>query len=130
VKIVLTTVATEAGCCFALISGLFDEIHIYDANSIHLIWVNTRISAVWISKRLPTLFQVSHQTNQFFNLIKGSTSASSKLETVDVLKRKTGNVAEELLSAIQFSNFNVFFGLFPNSPPIFHIKAHRIREQT
>ena len=121
---------TQASCCITLIVGLSDETQMYDTNSIHLIWVNTRISAVWISKHFPISFQVSRQTNQLFYFIKRSTNASSKLETVDVLKQNNGNASKELPSAIEFSNFNVFFGLFLNSPPIFRIKAHQTKEQT
>ena len=48
------------------------------------------------------VFQVSHQTNQSFNLIKGSTKVISKLATIDVLKQITDNASEKLSSAIQF----------------------------
>ena len=77
-----------------------------------------------------TLFQVSLQTNHLFNLTKGTTNASSKHETVDVLKQNTGDASEALPSAIQVSNSNLFFVLFLSSPPIFHSKAHQIKEQT
>ena len=39
-KVVLNTAAAEASCCFALISGLFDESQMYDTNNIHLMWMN------------------------------------------------------------------------------------------
>ena len=55
-KIELNIVATEINDCYALISGLFIETHLYDTNNIHLIWVNKKNSAVWISKYLPKLF--------------------------------------------------------------------------
>ena len=126
---VWTTVATEASLCNALIIGLFDETQMYDTNSIHLIWVNTRISAVWISKHLPTLFPVSQQTNQLYNIKKGTTNPSSKIETVDVLEQNNGNAAEESMLAIEVSKFNGYFGLLLISNPIFRIKAHQVKEQ-
>ena len=76
----LNTVATEASSCFLLINGLFDETQMHGTNNVHLFWVNTRKNAVWFFKDLPTLFQVSHESNQIFNLIKGSTKVSWKLE--------------------------------------------------
>ena len=75
-------------------------------------------------------FQVLHQTNQLLKSKQGSTNASSKHETADALKQTTENASEELSSAIHIPNFNVFFGFILNSPPIFHIKAHQVVEQT
>ena len=92
--------------------------------------MNTRNSAVGISKHLPTLFQASHQTNQLFNLNEGSTNNNLNFDTVEKLEQNTGNASEELRSAFQFSKFDVFFGLILNSPAKFHIKAHQIKEQT
>ena len=106
-KMELNTVATEERWCFSLMTGIFNETQMYDTNNFHLIWMNTRKSAVWTSKHLPSLFQVSHQTNQLFDLIKGSTNASSKPEIVDVLKQNTGNASQELSSAIPFLKSSV-----------------------
>ena len=65
----------------------------YDTDNVHLICVNTRDRDVWICSSLPTLFQFSHQKIQIFDLTKGSTKVSSKLETVDALKRNTENAS-------------------------------------
>ena len=46
-----------------------------------------------------------------------------------MFKQNTRNSAVVLSSVIQFSKFNVFFGLFLNSTLIFHIQAHKDREQ-
>ena len=77
-KTALNVVATEASCCFISINGLFDETQLFDTNKLQLIWLNIRNSAISISKQLPTLFQVSHYTNKFLNLNKGSTNATLK----------------------------------------------------
>ena len=68
-------------CChrskqlFCFDDELLDETQMYGANNVHLIWVNTRKTADWISEHLPTSFQASCQINQSFNLIKKSANA-------------------------------------------------------
>ena len=107
-----------------LINGLFDETQMYGTNNVHLIWVNTRKCADWTSKHLPALFQVSHQTNQLFNLIKGSINAISKLGTVDVSKQITENASEKSSSAVQFASFNVFFW------PVFEFTSNLLHQNS
>ena len=81
----------------------------------------TRKRAVWKSKSLPTLFKISYQSNQLFNLLERSTSVSSKL--VEALEQNPENAFKESSPAIQFSNIQLFLSLLLNSPLSFHIKA-------
>ena len=63
-------------------------------------------------------FQVSHQTNHLFNLVKGSTNASLKFETMDKLKQNTGKDWESYSNSI--FKFQYVFRLvseFTSNPP-------------
>ena len=109
---------------------LIDETEMHNTNNVQLVCVDTRNSEVWIFQSWPTLFQFFYRTNQLFNIIKGSTNTSSKIETVDALKQRSENASVQLSSAIHFSNFNVFPDQFLNSLLIFLIKAHQTTDQT
>ena len=102
-KIVLKILAIEASCVF-FHQWFSDWTQIYDTDNVHLICVNTRNSDVWICISLPTRFQFSHQTNHLFNLTKGSTNVSSKLEAVDALKQKLKLLLE---SYRRYFNFRI-----------------------
>ena len=49
------------------------------------------------------------------------------LASIDVLKQITENASEKLSSAIQFSIFNVFFGLFLNSTYLLYQNSSNCR---
>ena len=92
--------------------------------------VKTRKGAVRNSKSLPTMFQVSYQSNQLFNLLERSTNVSSKLENVEALKPNPKNSPEESSAAVLVSNIQLFLGLFLKSPLSFHIKPLQSKEHS
>ena len=92
--------------------------------------VKTTKCVVWNSKILPTLFQVSYQSNKLINSLEKSTKVNSKLETVEALKQNPENAPKKSSAAILFSNIQQFLGLFLNSPLTFHIEAPQNKEHT
>ena len=101
-----------------------------DTNNVYLIWVNTKKAVIEFLKVCPHCFKFHIKLNNFSIWIKDPQMPVQNLKLLMCCNQKTENASEELSSAIQFSNSNVFFGLFWNSPLIFYIEAHQIIEQT
>ena len=95
-KIVLILVP-QTKLLFFFDNGSFDETQMFDTNIKRSVGLSENKKQRCLKfKSLPTLFQVSYETNHLFILLEGSTIVGSKLEIVDALKKNTGNATEEL----------------------------------
>ena len=78
----------------------------------------------------PHCFKFHIKLINFSIWLKDPQKPDQNLKLLMCYNQKTENASEKLSSSIQFSNSNVFFGLFWNSPLIFYIEADQIIEPT
>ena len=102
----------------------------YDNNNIYLICMNLEIALFQFLNNCQHYFKFHIKLVIYSVWLKDPNLPVQDLKLFLCWNELLERLLEELSSAIQFSNFNVFIGFFLISHPILRIELHQTIEQT